>query len=99
MSQSLQPRQERDQVQTRLREDFPGHPHDIYQTEYVPGMPFETVVPEGHFFMMGDNRDGSYDSRAWGAVPERWIVGRGEMILWSWSSFPWIAWSRLGQWL
>ncbi|MEM6792364.1 MAG: signal peptidase I [Acidobacteriota bacterium] len=41
------------------------------------------VVPEDHFFFLGDNRDESYDSRYWGAVPQRYIKGRALMIYWS----------------
>ena len=40
-------------------------------------------VPEGQYFMMGDNRDDSLDSREWGFVPRRFIVGRPLVIYWS----------------
>jgi signal peptidase I len=40
-------------------------------------------VPEGQYFCMGDNRDHSYDSRYWGAVPARYLKGRAFLIYWS----------------
>ena len=43
----------------------------------------EIIVPPGHFFVMGDNRDESLDSRYWGFVPRANIIGRPFLIYWS----------------
>jgi signal peptidase I len=60
-----------------------------------------TKVPPGEFFMMGDNRDRSFDSRFWGFVKLDQIEGRAMFIYWSWGadsqSFLGIRGSRFGK--
>jgi signal peptidase I len=44
--------------------------------------PREITIPPGHFFMMGDNRGQSADSREWGPVPKKWIIGKAFFTYW-----------------
>lgn len=63
------------------------------------------VVPEGNYFVLGDNRDNSLDSRYWGFVPDSLVKGRPFVIYYSFvpdsaDTFAWlthIRWSRLGE--
>lgn len=56
------------------------------------------TVPEGSLFVMGDNRDHSFDSRFWGFVDLKVVRGQAFMIYWSWDQEDFgVRWDRLGK--
>lgn len=72
--------------------------HNILTNTERPVQDFEFTLPDDQYFMMGDNRDGSSDSRYWGTVPGAYLKGRAFFVWMSWdSSVMRPAWSRIGH--
>lgn len=72
--------------------------HDIIIKPFTPDYgQTNLVVPKGQYFVMGDNRDDSNDSRFWGTVPESAFIGKAFLVWMSWDPHHWnVRWNRIG---
>ena len=83
---------------TLVRETNAGRSYTIvFEPEHRAMDQPRTVIPDGHVFVMGDNRDNSYDSRKWGTVPVDHIKGTATVTWWSKAPGGPVRWSRVGR--
>lgn len=79
------------------REEIDGHSFPVVHDKSASQRDVEATVPNGQIYLVGDNRENSYDSRFFGPVPLTSVLGKAVMIWWSDASGSEVRWGRIGQ--
>jgi len=84
-----------------ISEDLGNINHEILIDPERNSLEFVTRVPDSHYFVLGDNRDNSKDSRYWGFVPEENLVGRAFFVWMNWDgkNKPVVNFNRIGKFI